>query len=65
MPYDNNKADEQAKKHGYKNAHDLKKDYVGDSGSSYDIKHDTSTGDIYLESKNGKVVIPTGLKNIP
>ncbi len=65
VPYDNNKADEQAKKHGYKNAHDLKKDYVGDSGSSYDIKHDKSTGDIYLESKNGKVVIPTGLKNIP
>ena len=62
-PYKNNKeANEQAQKQGYKNAHDLKADYVGKPNvSKYDMKYDTQTKEIYLESKDGKIQIPTGL----
>ncbi len=64
-PYKNNKeANKQAQKQGYKDAHDLKKDYVGkENVSKFDMKYDTKTGEIYLESKDGKIQIPTGLKN--
>ena len=64
-PYKNNKdANKQAQKHGYKDAHDLKADYVGKKNvSKFDMKYDTKTGEIYLESKDGTIQIPTGLKN--
>ena len=66
-PYKNNKeANKQAQKHGYKDAHELKADYVGKSNvSKYDMKYDTKTGEIYLESKDGKTQIPTGLTHEP
>lgn len=62
-PYKNNKeANAQAQKHGYKDAHDLKRDYVGKANvSKYDMKYDTKTGEIYLENKAGTIQIPTGL----
>ena len=62
-PYKTNKlANEQAKKHGYKDAHDLKEDYVGKANvSKFDMKYDTETGEIYLESKDGRTQIATGL----
>lgn len=62
-PYKNNKkANEQAQKHGYDNAHDLKESYVGKKNiAKLDMKYDTRTGEIYLESKDGKIQIPTGL----
>ncbi len=62
-PYKNNKeANRQAQKQGYKDAHDLKADYVGKPNvSKYDMKYDTQTKEIYLESKDGKTQIPTGL----
>jgi hypothetical protein len=63
-PYKNNKeANEQAQKQGYKDAHDLKEAYVGKDVAKYDMKYDTKTGEIYLESKNGKIQVPTGLYN--
>ncbi|WP_394524320.1 hypothetical protein [Lacrimispora sp. JR3] len=63
-PYKNNKeANKQAQKHGYKDAHDLKEAYVGKDLAKYDMKYDTKTGEIYLESKNGKIQVPTGLYN--
>ena len=66
-PYKNNKeANKQAQKQGYKDAHELKEDYVGKSNvSKYDMKYDTKTGEIYLESKDGKTQIPTGLIHEP
>lgn len=66
-PYKNNKeANRQAQKQGYKDAHELKEDYVGKSNvSKYDMKYDTKTGEIYLESKDGKIQIPTGLMHEP
>ena len=66
-PYKNNKeANNQAQKQGYKNAHELKEDYVGKNNiSKYDMKYDTKTGEIYLESKDGKIQIPTGLIHQP
>ncbi len=33
--------------------------------SKYDMKYDTKTGEIYLESKDGKIQIPTGLFHEP
>ena len=64
-PYKNNKeANKQAQKHGYKDAHELKEDYVGKSNTSkYDMKYDTKTGEIYLENKDGTIQVPTGLYN--
>ncbi len=66
-PYKNSKeANKQAQKQGYIDAHDLKEAYVGkDNISKYDMKYDTKTGEIYLESKNGKIQIPTGLIHEP
>ncbi len=65
VPYKNNKeANKQAQKQGYKDAHDLKADYVGKKNvSRFDMKYDTKTGQIYLESKDGKIQISTGLIN--
>lgn len=51
-------------KQGYQDVHELKRDY-GKEASRYDIKYDTKTGEIYLETKDGKVQIPTGLQHIP
>lgn len=49
---------------GYKDAHDLKKEFVGrESVSKFDIKYDTNTGEKYLENKDGTVQVPTGLFN--
>lgn len=66
-PYGSNqRANEQAQKQGYDDAHDLKESYVGPKEvAHYDMKYDTKTGEIYLESKDGKIQIPTGLYNIP
>ncbi len=63
VPYKNNKeANQQAQKQGYKDAHDLKASYVGKTNvAKFDMKHDTKTGQIYLESKDGKIQIPTSL----
>lgn len=64
-PYKNGKeANKQAQKQGYKDSHDLKEAYVGKKDvAKYDMKYDTKTGEIYLESKNGKIQVPTGLYN--
>ncbi len=49
---------------GYKDAHDLKKEFVGrESVSKFDIEYDTNTGEIYLENKDVTVQVPTGLFN--
>ncbi|MDL2251014.1 hypothetical protein LJC51_10225, partial [Lachnospiraceae bacterium OttesenSCG-928-J05] len=57
----NKEANKQAQKQGYKDAHELKDDYVEGHGSEFDMKHDKKTGEIYLENKDGTIQIPTGL----
>ena len=55
---DNKGADSFLKDHGYKDAHDLKKNYVGkDDISKYDIYRNTKTGESFLIDKNGTTVV--------
>ena len=54
--YKNNQANKQAEKHGFADAHEFKEFYVGRDLSKFDMKYDTSTKRIYLESKSGKIV---------
>ena len=64
--YNNRDANKQAQKHGYSDAHELKKDYVGKSDiSKFDMKYDKTTKEIILESKDGKIQVPTGLIHQP
>lgn len=61
-PFKNNKeANKIAQKLGYDNAEYLKQDYVGREGAKFNIKYDTNTREIYLESIKDGVQIPTGL----
>jgi hypothetical protein len=62
--YSRSEAGRQAQQHGYRDAEDLKEAYVSNNGSQFDMKHDTNTGEIYLESKDHKVQVPTGLYDI-
>lgn len=56
---DNKTADRIAKSKGYKDAHDLKEDYVGKSSiSKFDIKVDNNTGQCYLEGKQTGIKVP-------
>ena len=47
--------------HGYKDAHELKADFVGLEGSKFNMYINKSTGEIILKSLNGKITVPTGL----
>lgn len=52
----NSRANDLAKKLGFKDAHDFKADSVGKSDvAKFDIKYDSSTGKIYLVSKSGNI----------
>jgi RHS repeat-associated protein len=61
---DNKRANEIARQLGYegdKAAEALKADYVGNSGSRFDIMRNTDTNEIILQSKDGRTLVPTGL----
>jgi len=54
----NKEANKFARDKGYKDAHDLKKDYVGkDDISKYDIYRNTKTGESFLIDKSGTTVV--------
>jgi hypothetical protein len=60
----NKRANDIARDLGYKGnnpAESLKSEYVGNNGSNFDIARNTETREIVLQSKDGKVLIPTGL----
>jgi hypothetical protein len=50
-----------AKKLGYKGAEALKEDFVPRSGAKFNIKYDSKTHEIVLESIKGGIQVPTGL----
>ena len=58
----NQEANKFAQEKGYKNAHDLKEDYVKDAKDKkichYDIYKNHKTGEAFLKHNNGKVCIP-------
>lgn len=55
----NSSANKFAQERGYKNVHDLKKDYVGKSDiSKYDIYTNNKTNEAFLINKQGTVIIP-------
>ena len=61
-PFKNNKeANKIAEKLGYDGAEDLKEAFVGSQGSKFNIKYDTKTNEIFLESIKTGVQVPTGL----
>ena len=55
---DNKGADKLAQEKGYKDAHELKKNYVGENGGKYDIIKNAKTGKTFLIDKSGKILIP-------
>ena len=55
---DNKGADKLAQQKGYEDAHELKKNYVGDNGGKYDIIKNAKTGQTFLIDKSGKILIP-------
>ena len=58
----NKEANSLAQKLGYKGAEELKKDFVGRAGAKFNIKYDSKTGEIILESiKDSTVKVRTGL----
>ena len=57
----NKEANKLAKKLGYDGAEELKKDFVGRDGAKFDIKYDSKTGEIYLESIRDGVQVATGM----
>ncbi|MDR2913264.1 MAG: hypothetical protein LBV74_00260, partial [Tannerella sp.] len=59
--YGKKEANRQAQANGYKGAEALKEDYVQKHGAEFDMKHDTKTGEIWLENKTGTVQKRTGL----
>ena len=55
----NNEANNFAQEKGYKDAHELKNDYVGKNNiSKFDIYRNNSTGESFLINKNGTVIVP-------
>jgi len=55
----NNEANNFAQEKGYKDAHELKKDYVGKKNiSKFDIYRNNSTGESFLINKTGTVIVP-------
>ena len=55
----NNEANNFAQEKGYKDAHELKKDYVGKNNiSKFDIYRNNSTGESFLINKTGTVIVP-------
>ena len=55
----NSEANKFAKEKGYKDAHELKKDYVGkDNISKYDIYRNNKTGESFLINKTGTSIVP-------
>lgn len=57
----NKSANEQAQKQGYDDAHDFKQTFVQKSDiSKFDMLWDSKTGEIFLKSKKGNILIETG-----
>jgi filamentous hemagglutinin len=55
----NSEANKFAKEKGYKDAHELKKDYIGkDNISKYDIYRNNKTGEYFLINKTGTSIVP-------
>jgi hypothetical protein len=58
----NNEANRFAEDRGYKDAHDLKKDYLkgqkDTTQAHYDIYENNKTGESFLKSKDGSTIIP-------
>ena len=57
----NKEANNVARRNGYPNAEALKRDYVQNAGSKFNIMRNTRTGELVLQSINGNIKIPTGL----
>ncbi len=57
----NKEANKLAQKLGFDGAEDLKKAFVGKAGARFNIKYDSKTGEIFLESIKDGIQVETGL----